>query len=88
MFDKKFLKEEKIMDLSLLPPCQFTLYLHVISHYISKYVARILRYSLLIAIKCLSIMEDGWIKNSEIVWVDDAFPDDIMQILVDEDFDE
>ena len=32
-------------------------------------------------------MENVWIKNSEIVWVDDAFPDDIMEILVDEDFD-
>ena len=28
-------------------------------------------------------MENGWIENSEIVWVDDAFPDDIMEILVD-----
>ena len=27
-------------------------------------------------------------ENGEIVWVDDAFPDDIMDILVDEDFDE
>ena len=27
-------------------------------------------------------------ENGEIFWVDDAFPDDIMDILVDEDFDE
>ena len=33
-------------------------------------------------------MENGWIENSEIVWVVDAFPDDVMEILVDEDFDE
>ena len=26
-------------------------------------------------------------KNGEIFWVDDAFPNDIMIILVDEDFD-
>ena len=32
-------------------------------------------------------MENGWIKNSEIVWVDDAFADSIMEILVNEDFD-
>ena len=31
-------------------------------------------------------MENGWIKNGEIVWVDDAFPDNIMEILVDKDF--
>ena len=29
-----------------------------------------------------------WMENGEIIWVDDAFPDDIMDILVDEDFDE
>ena len=33
-------------------------------------------------------MENGWMENGEIVWVDDAFPDDIVEILVDEDFDE
>ena len=33
-------------------------------------------------------MENGWIANSEIVWVDGAFPPDIMETLVDEDFDE
>ena len=27
-------------------------------------------------------------ENGEIVWVDDAFPDNIMDILVGEDFDE
>ena len=33
-------------------------------------------------------MENGLIKNGEIAWVDDAFPDDVMEVLVDEDFDE
>ena len=33
-------------------------------------------------------MQNDWIENNEIVWVDDAFPDDIMEILVDEDFNE
>ena len=33
-------------------------------------------------------MKNGWMENREIVWVDDAFLDNIMDILVDEDFDE
>ena len=33
-------------------------------------------------------MQNGWMENGEIVWVDDAFPDNIMDILVGEDFDE
>ena len=32
-------------------------------------------------------MENGWMENVEIIWVDDAFPDDTMEILVDEGFD-
>ena len=28
-----------------------------------------------------------WMENGEIIWVDDAFPDDIIDILVDKDFD-
>ena len=33
-------------------------------------------------------MQNGWMENGEIVWVDDTFPDNIMDILVGEDFDE
>lgn len=36
----------------------------------------------------LNIMKNYWMENGEIVEVDDAFPDNIMEILVDEDFDE
>ena len=32
-------------------------------------------------------MDNGWIENSEIVWVHDAFANGIMENLVDEDFD-
>ena len=31
-------------------------------------------------------MENSWRKNDEIGWVDDTFPDDIMEILVDQYF--
>ena len=37
--------------------------------------------------KCPSIMENGLIESSEIIHVDDAFPQDITEILFDEDFD-
>ena len=33
-------------------------------------------------------MKNYWMENGEIVEVDDVFPDNIMEILVDEDFDE
>ena len=85
MFEKKFVKEEKVIDLSLLPPCQSTLYLDILR---SNYVARIWKCSLLNVVEYPGIMQNGWMENGEIVWVDDAFPDNIMDILVGEDFDE
>ena len=83
MVDKKFVKEEKLMDLSLLSPCQSTLYMHILH---PNYVARTWKCFLVNVVERPSIMENGWIKNGEIVWVDDAFPDNIMEILVDKDF--
>ena len=70
IFDKKFVKEEKVIDLSLLPPCQSTLYLHILR---SNYVARIWKSSLLNTVKYPRIMENSWMENGEIVWVDDLF---------------
>ena len=71
------MKEEKVMDLSLLPPGQSTLYLHILH---SNYIARIWKCSLFNVVECPSIMKNGWMKNGEIFWVADAFPDDIMEI--------
>ena len=85
MFDKKFVKDEKVIDQSLLPPCQSTLYLHILH---SNYVGRIWKCSLLNVVVYPSIIENGRMENGEIVWLDDAIPDDIMYILVDQDFDE
>ena len=85
MFDKKFVKGEKVIDLSLLPPCQSTLYLLILH---SNYVARIWKCSLINVVEYPGIMENGWMENGEIFWVDDALPYNIMDILVDEDFDE
>ena len=54
----------------------------------SNYVAKIWKCFLLKYVKCSSIMKNYWMENGEIIEVDDAFPDNIMEILVDEDFDE
>ena len=80
MFDKKFVKEEKVIGLSLLPPCQSTLYLLILH---SNYVARIWKCSLINVVEYPGIMENGWMENSEMFWVDDALPYNIMNILVD-----
>jgi len=35
-----------------------------------------------------SVTENGWFENEEIVWVGDIFPDDVIDILMEEDYDE
>ena len=79
------MEEEKVIDLSLLPPCQSTLYLLILH---STYVARTWKCSLTNIVEYPGIMENGWMENDEIFWVDDAFPDNIMNILVNKDFEE
>ena len=59
---KSFCLEQKVMDLSLLPPWQSTLYLHIL---LSSYVARIRKCYLLNVVNCPSIMENSWIESRE-----------------------
>ena len=81
MFDRKFMREGKVIDLSLLPPCRSVLYLHMLQ---ANYVAKIWRSALISMIDYANIVENGWMENGEIVWVDDIFPNDIEEILIDE----
>ena len=67
------------MDFSLLLPCQSTVYLYILR---PNYIKRIWKWSLVKVVECPSIMENDRMENGEIVWIDDAFPDDIMEILM------
>ena len=57
-----------------------TFFLHVLR---SNYVAKIWKSSLLGSSEYPSIIENG-----EIVWVGDIFPDDVLDILMEDDYDE
>lgn len=81
-FDEKVFEKKKVIDLSLLPHCQSTLYLQIL-HFNCR---KDLEMFLLNTVKWPTIMENSWRKNDEIGWVDDTFPDDIMEILVDQYF--
>ena len=51
-------------------------------------MAKIWKSSLLGLSEYPSIIENGWFENGEIVWVGDIFSDDVLDILMEDDYDE
>ena len=92
MFEKKYAKRSKIIDLAVLPPCEAVLFLHTARAIL---VAKIWRSSLVSTHDPPSITEQGWNADGSPIWVTNTFPDDICKILcetsldsIDEDLEE
>jgi hypothetical protein len=92
MFEKKYLKDGKIVDMAVLPPCESVLFLHTTR---ANFVAKIWRSSLVGMHNTPSITEHGWNADGSPTWVADTFPDNICEILcetslddIDEDLEE
>ena len=92
MFEKKYAKRSKIIDLAVLPLCESVLFLHTAR---ANFVAKIWRSSLVSMYDPPSITEHGWNADGSPVWVTNTFPDDICKILcetsldsIDEDLEE
>ena len=66
--------------MALLPPCNFSLLLHI-KH--SNYVAKIWRSSLTSWLDAEEISENGWLANGSTYWVDDIVPQEIEEMLCD-----
>ena len=78
LFQKIYQRKNKIIDLSLLPPCQQTLRLHSLR---CNFVAKIWKNSDVCTLQEPQITNHGWTVEREIQWIDKAFPDDIEQLL-------
>ncbi|KAG1706981.1 hypothetical protein GQR58_003606 [Nymphon striatum] len=70
LFDKKFTKGGKVIDMALLPPCSLSLVLHIKR---ANYVAKIWRSFLTSWLDAEEITESGWLADGETYWVDDIF---------------
>ena len=81
IFEKKWQKENKIIDMTALPLCESVLHLH------SKR-ANALAYMWWNAVNLIvefpNLEERGWYLNGDIQSVDDVFPSTIEQLLSDE----
>ena len=84
LFQKKHAKENKVIDLSALPPCRNTLWTH---SEMANFVAKVWRFSLKNKIDEESFAYHGWDEYGDIRWIDQAFPDDISGIFFDNLYD-
>ena len=82
IFKKKHQRENKITDLSSIPPCTAVLHLHSKR---ANAVAYLWRNAANPTIDFPSLEENGWSSTGEIQWAEEAFPDDIEELLTAED---
>ena len=83
LFDKKYDKEKKVIDMSLLPPCRSVLMLHIKR---ANYVAKLSKSALISWINPRDILDNGWNQDGSIYWVNEIFPQEVEEILVDPSF--
>eukprot|EP00794_Sanderia_malayensis_P008687 gene8687-biopygen6960 len=76
---QKFEREKKIVDLSLSPPCQANLKLHIMR---ANYVASIFRNANRLILDLEDPSSNGWDERSRVVWSGICYPDDVCELLV------
>ena len=85
LFEKKYMKNDKVIDMALLPPCKSVLLLHMKR---ANYVAKIWKSSLTSWLESDDITIHGWLPDGSTIWVDDIFPCEVEEILCDPTFHE
>ena len=85
LFMKKYINSHKVIDLATLPPCHSVLRLHAKR---ANFVACIWKRSNEVQVEMPDIFVNGWTLDGDIVWVDEIFPEDIAEILLDPRYDE
>ena len=78
--EKKYKKDNKIVEISLLPPCCSTLRLHILR---ANTVAFLWRQSQNAITDVPDITTNGWINYDEIKWVESVFPQEIENLVID-----
>ncbi len=72
---------EKVIDLSLLPPCKSSLEKHMAR---ANLVARICRQASQSIINVQEPVNHGWLEDMSIDWVTEPYPEDIAVLLIND----
>ena len=84
IFDRTFSKEKKITDISLLPPCQQTLELHILR---ACFIAREWRSADINDYESRNSV-DGWNEQMEPKWVETMMPEDVQELFIDNKYED
>jgi len=84
IFIQKHASKNKIIDLSILHPCKSSLYLHIER---SNFVAKIWKSASINVVNPPNIAYHGWNEKAEIQWIDEPFPSEITELLIQDECD-
>lgn len=82
IFWRNFSRDQKITDLSLLPPCKDSLMRHIER---SNYIAYIWRQASRAMIEQEDPSTHGWKADFSVDWIFEPYPEDISELLLDVD---
>ena len=82
IFWSKLNKENKVIDISLLPPCKNSLRKHTKR---ANCIARMLRKAVTPVMSLDDPKYHGWLLNLTIDWIDEPYPEDVSQLLLIDD---
>ena len=82
IFWRKIKKENKVIDISLLPPCQSSLKKHTVR---SNYVARMWRRASMPVMSLDDPQNHGWLPDLKTDWIDEPYPEDVTELLLNDD---
>ena len=84
MFMENQIVKNQIVDLSILPPCKSSLLLHIER---ANYVAKLWKMSPVNLINAPPFNNHGWHCDGSINWVNEQYPDDISELLINDEND-
>ena len=85
MFNKKYTKEDKVIDMALLIPCKTVFMLHLER---ANYYAALLKRSLSLNINEPPPTSHAWNIDGSPVWTEEIFPRDIEELFFNPNFDQ
>ena len=85
IYEKKYNKENKVTDMATLPTYNSVLRLHILR---CNMVAALWKRSMTANIEMPDIKQHGWDVNRNINWVEEAFPTDVEEILLHEEYED
>ena len=84
LFYQKYQNQNKMVDMSTLPPCKWVLFLHVKR---ANYIASIWKKANVAKSVLPPITDHGWNEDGSLTWTSEIFPKEVKEILFNNEFD-